>query len=287
MVTWAPVVLPLHDAQMNGAGNTIRLQRASTAPFATPLRRPSVSGTDESSHAGIILGLSHDEIQTSFRDFVKQKSKGAVEVEANTCVESLAVDEELLKQVDDQDDSNVYPLTVALVKGEEREEVKCKYVIGCDGSDSWTRTQIGAELEDSGEAVKVWSIINASPEDVSGVHSAKRDPRLSDFTVPQTDFPDVSKAATIHSTQSGSVMLLPQENKSMRIYIEFPTHHISKDNDDMPPDKAELVYVLDAIKGTMAPFKFELSEKVRAGILDHTDENDEPVAEPVFHVDSR
>ena len=41
--------------------------------------------------------------------------------------------------------------------------------------------------------------------------------------VPITDFPDIRMRCAIHSASSGSVMVIPRENKLVRLYIQLTT----------------------------------------------------------------
>ncbi|KAG8688805.1 hypothetical protein FRC08_011252 [Ceratobasidium sp. 394] len=63
------------------------------------------------------------------------------------------------------------------VEGEQEEIVKAKFVVGCDGAHSWTRAQMGWEME--GEHTDyVWGAVD---------------------TIPDTDFPDIRNRVAIHS----------------------------------------------------------------------------------------
>lgn len=79
------------------------------------------------------------------------------------------------------------------------ETVKAKYMIGCDGAHSWTRRQLGFQLE--GEATDfIWGVLDI---------------------IPITNFPDIRCRCAIHSANSGSVMVIPRENKLVRLYIQL------------------------------------------------------------------
>jgi phenol 2-monooxygenase (NADPH) len=81
------------------------------------------------------------------------------------------------------------------------EIVKAKYMIGCDGAHSWTRRQIGSKME--GEQTDyIWGVLDI---------------------IPVTDFPDIRMRCAIHSENSGSVMVIPRENKLVRLYIQMTT----------------------------------------------------------------
>lgn len=79
------------------------------------------------------------------------------------------------------------------------EIVHAKYVIGCDGARSWTRQALGFELQ--GEATDfIWGVMDI---------------------IPITDFPDIRMRCAIHSAENGSLMVIPRENKLVRLYIQL------------------------------------------------------------------
>lgn len=81
------------------------------------------------------------------------------------------------------------------------EIVKAKYMLGADGAHSWTREQLGFKLD--GESTDyIWGVLDI---------------------VPITDFPDIRMRCAIHSASSGSVMVIPRENKLVRLYIQLTT----------------------------------------------------------------
>ncbi|KAI1361143.1 FAD binding domain-containing protein [Xylaria arbuscula] len=83
-----------------------------------------------------------------------------------------------------------------------REEiVKAKYVVGCDGAHSWTRKNLGKDFAMHGEMTDyIWGVLDI---------------------VPITNFPDVRNRCMIHSASSGSLMIIPRENKMVRLYIQL------------------------------------------------------------------
>lgn len=86
-------------------------------------------------------------------------------------------------------------------KANTTEIIKAKYMIGADGAHSWTRKQLGFELV--GEQTDyIWGVLDI---------------------VPITDFPDIRARCAIHSASSGSVMVIPRENKLVRLYIQMTT----------------------------------------------------------------
>ncbi|KAI1421457.1 FAD binding domain-containing protein [Xylaria sp. FL1777] len=86
-------------------------------------------------------------------------------------------------------------------KDAKEEVVKAKYVVGCDGAHSWTRKALGKDFEMRGEMTDfIWGVLDI---------------------VPITDFPDIRTRCMIHSASSGSLMIIPRENKMVRLYIQL------------------------------------------------------------------
>ena len=86
-------------------------------------------------------------------------------------------------------------------KAGREELVKAKYMLGADGAHSWTRNQLGFSL--SGDSTDyIWGVLDI---------------------VPITDFPDIRMRCAIHSEANGSVMVIPRENKLVRLYIQLTT----------------------------------------------------------------
>lgn len=104
--------------------------------------------------------------------------------------------------VDTADD---YPVTVTLEQTSpgregEKQTVRARYVVGCDGARSSVRQAIGGALH--GDAAhQAWGVM-----DILAV----------------TDFPDVRMKAIIQSAGEGSILLLPREGGYLvRLYVEL------------------------------------------------------------------
>jgi flavin-dependent dehydrogenase len=179
--------------------------------------------------------LHQGRIERFFLDHIKKHSKNTLRVERAVLPESLHIAEE---RVDDHSPDN-YPITVQLryltedeakpaqSKGSDvgdglfrsnladddtedllansrqkegsTETIKAKYLVGCDGAHSWTRKQLGFELE--GEPTDyIWGVLDI---------------------IPITDFPDVRQRCAIHSASAGSMMIIPREHKLTRLYIQL------------------------------------------------------------------
>jgi phenol 2-monooxygenase (NADPH) len=106
----------------------------------------------------------------------------------------------------DTSGSSEYPVTVTLRHIKEQEvtgdasTIRARYVVGCDGARSATRTAIGREL--AGDATnESWGVM-----DVLAV----------------TDFPDIRVKCAITSANQGNVLIIPREGGYLvRIYIEL------------------------------------------------------------------
>ncbi|PBP28802.1 Phenol 2-monooxygenase, partial [Diplocarpon rosae] len=112
-----------------------------------------------------------------------------------------------------------------------REIVRAKYMIGCDGAHSWTRKQLGYKLE--GEQTDyIWGVLDI---------------------IPITDFPDIRMRCAIHSASCGSVMVIPRENKLVRLYIQMTT----TENGGGKLDRRTITpqMILESAQRTMAPYK--------------------------------
>ncbi|KAG9236178.1 FAD binding domain protein [Amylocarpus encephaloides] len=112
-----------------------------------------------------------------------------------------------------------------------RETIKAKYMIGCDGAHSWTRRQLGYKLE--GEQTDyVWGVLDI---------------------IPITDFPDIRMRCAIHSASSGSVMVIPRENKLVRLYIQMTTTERGGGKLDRSNITPQMI--LECAQKTIAPYK--------------------------------
>ncbi|KAK1585144.1 FAD binding domain-containing protein [Colletotrichum navitas] len=121
-------------------------------------------------------------------------------------------------------------------KGREaRDEiVRAKYVVGCDGAHSWTRKTLGEGFEMKGETTDaIWGVMDI---------------------VPITDFPDIRFRTIINST-SGAVMVIPRENRIVRLYIQLKEVTAGGgrlDRSQITPD-----FIFKSAQKIFSPYKLE------------------------------
>jgi phenol 2-monooxygenase len=214
--------------------------------------------------------LHQGRIERFFLENIKKYSNGAISVERGVLPETLDID------VSKVEDPSAHPVTVRLrqlsdeeatpaqqanaskvpdglfrsnlVYSDEAEDVSpqtkagdgpsevvhAKYVIGCDGARSWTRQQLGFELQ--GEATDfIWGVMDI---------------------IPVTDFPDIRMRCAIHSADSGSLMVIPRENKLVRLYIQLkevtPDASGRADRSKITPET-----IFAAAQKIISPYKLE------------------------------
>ncbi|KAI1773935.1 putative phenol 2-monooxygenase [Hypoxylon cercidicola] len=209
-------------------------------------------------------------VERFFLDNIKKYSKDTIHVERGVLPESLEIDKAKVE------DESAYPVTVTLrhltdeeaapeqqVTGSKAsdglfrsnlvydddendliqkskaragtgEVVHAKYVIGCDGARSWTRRALGFELK--GEATDfIWGVLDI---------------------IPITDFPDIRMRCAIHSAEHGSLMVIPRENKLVRLYIQLkevsPDASGRADRSKITPE-----IIFSAAQKILSPYKLD------------------------------
>jgi len=118
----------------------------------------------------------------------------------------------------------------------EIEEVRARYVIGCDGARSSVRKQMGRILR--GDATnKAWGVMDV-------------------FAV--TDFPDIRFKSIVHSANEGGLIVIPREGGYMfRLYIELD----KLDADERVADRNITVdYLIAAGQRILAPYTLDMKE---------------------------
>ncbi|MDH3301439.1 MAG: FAD-binding monooxygenase [Acidimicrobiia bacterium] len=118
----------------------------------------------------------------------------------------------------------------------EIEEVRARYVVGCDGARSSVRRLMGRTLR--GDAAnKAWGVMDV-------------------FAV--TDFPDIRFKAIVHSANQGNLLVIPREGGYMfRLYIELD----KLDADERVADRNITIdYLIAAGQRILAPYTLEVKE---------------------------
>ncbi|QRW02682.1 phenol 2-monooxygenase [Ceratobasidium sp. AG-Ba] len=121
----------------------------------------------------------------------------------------------------------------------DREEiVRAKYVVGCDGAHSWTRSQMGWKME--GEHTNyVWGVLDATPD---------------------TDFPDIRNQTAIHS-DNGSCMVVPREGDLVRLYVQLTEVDLGgtgrMDRSKMTPEK-----IMKVAQRSFKPFRLNFPQRL-------------------------
>ncbi|KAK4183381.1 putative monooxygenase [Podospora australis] len=213
--------------------------------------------------------LHQGRIERFFLDNIKKYSSGQISVERGVLPEELAIQDEgefpvrvKLRYLTEEEaatpqvragskDAATDGLFRSNLLGEDDEDslisqskarqgksevVNAKYVIGCDGARSWTRRALGPEFELRGEATDfIWGVMDI---------------------IPITNFPDIRMRCAIHSAENGSLMVIPRENKLVRLYIQLkevtPDASGRADRSKITP---ELIF--EAAKRILRPYEID------------------------------
>lgn len=71
--------------------------------------------------------------------------------------------------------------------------------------------------------------------------------------IPIRDFPDIRMRCAIHSAESGSVMVIPRENKLVRLYIQLTEVNSGGQQVDRSQITPEII--LKAAQKILSPYK--------------------------------
>ncbi len=116
------------------------------------------------------------------------------------------------------------------------EEIRARYVVGCDGARSAVRRSIGRELVGD-SANQAWGVM-----DVLGV----------------TDFPDIRFKAAVQSADEGSLLVIPREGGYLvRIYVELDQ---LDDNERIASRNVTLEHVIAAAQRILRPYTLDVKE---------------------------
>ena len=134
-----------------------------------------------------------------------------------------------------------YPVTATLQHRppggmEQSETVRARFVVGCDGARSSVRKALGLALHGD-SANQAWGVM-----DVLAV----------------TDFPDIRLKATIHSAESGSILIIPREGGYLvRFYIELDK---LGENERVSARNISVDALIAAAQRIMRPYTLEVKE---------------------------
>ncbi|RYP89855.1 hypothetical protein DL770_004007 [Monosporascus sp. CRB-9-2] len=124
-------------------------------------------------------------------------------------------------------------LSRSAARDAKEELVRCRYVVGCDGAHSWTRKTLGIQMD--GEMTDfIWGVLDI---------------------VPITDFPDIRQCSMIHSASSGSLMVIPRENKIVRLYIQLT--EVSAGGGRVDRSRISPEMIIKAARKIMSPYTLD------------------------------
>ncbi|GAA6033167.1 hypothetical protein JCM8097_002978 [Rhodosporidiobolus ruineniae] len=113
------------------------------------------------------------------------------------------------------------------------ETIQARFLVGCDGAHSWTRRSLGINM--LGEQTNyVWGVLDMKP---------------------LTNFPDIRMRCAIHSANSGSVMVIPQEKDLVRLYIQLPIQ--VKPGERLPKERVTPEGILETARKILHPYTLE------------------------------
>ncbi|KAJ5774399.1 hypothetical protein N7457_009295 [Penicillium paradoxum] len=170
--------------------------------------------------------LSEEEATPQQRHEHQKTSDGQqTEIEDGLFRSNLAADDtdELIRRAEATNHAN------------EMEIVKAKFMVGCDGAHSWVRRQIGSSLE--GDSTDyIWGVLDI---------------------IPITDFPDIRHRCAIHSANAGSVMVIPRENKLVRLYIQLQSTSYQKSGAKADRSWITPEIILQSAQRILHPYKLD------------------------------
>lgn len=135
-----------------------------------------------------------------------------------------------------------------------REEVvRAKYVVGCDGAHSWTRKMLGKEFEMHGEMTDfIWGVLDIVPITDFRMKHPHSSPAYDNCLF---QIADIRTRCMIHSASSGSLMIIPREDKLVRLYIQLT--EISAAGGRVDRSKITPEVIFEAAQKIISPYKLE------------------------------
>jgi 2-polyprenyl-6-methoxyphenol hydroxylase-like FAD-dependent oxidoreductase len=139
------------------------------------------------------------------------------------------------------DESNPYPVTAQFERQDEGhkgklENIRARYVVGCDGARSNVRQAMGLSLK--GESANhAWGVMDV---------------------LVNTDFPDIRFKSLIQSASEGSLLIIPREGGYMvRIYVEMDK---LAENERVAGRNITLEQLIAAAQRIFHPYKLDVKE---------------------------
>ncbi|KAJ7015890.1 FAD binding domain-containing protein [Mycena alexandri] len=137
------------------------------------------------------------------------------------------------------------------LRGGKVENIKAKYVVGCDGARSWTRKYV---------VLRIIYAAHRFPDNSDTPWRATR-PTFIYWGVmdarPITDLPDIRVKVVLHSANAGSLMIVPRERNLVRFYIQLgalqPGEKIGVSAQS--PEK-----IIESARKILAPYTLECPE---------------------------
>ncbi|KAJ5696317.1 hypothetical protein N7536_006729 [Penicillium majusculum] len=133
------------------------------------------------------------------------------------------------------DTEDLIQATEAQADPNQVEHIKAKFLVGCDGAHSWVRRQVGFSLE-GGSTDYIWGVLDI---------------------VPITDFPDIRHRCAIHSMDAGSLMVIPRENKLVRLYIQLQATDCQKNGSKADRSWITPEIILKSAQRIVYPYKLD------------------------------
>ncbi len=131
-----------------------------------------------------------------------------------------------------------YPVTATFecLDTGKKEDIRSRYLVGCDGARSRVRSEMGHVLRGVA-ARQLWGVMDI---------------------LPRTDFPDIRLKCAIQSANSGSILIIPREGGYMvRLYIELDALAEGERAADRGVTSQQLIAKAQQI---LAPYNLEAAE---------------------------
>ncbi|CEI95367.1 hypothetical protein RMCBS344292_09556 [Rhizopus microsporus] len=136
------------------------------------------------------------------------------------------------------DDDPEYPMRATVVhleEGKGSEEVKCKYILGCDGAHSDIRRQLG--ISNEGETTET--------------HAGVLDALI------RTNFASRKEVCIVQSDHAKTISMFPRENGLTRIFVHFAENEHEQRKEQYNRNKIQVEDIQREAKRTLLPHRIE------------------------------